>query len=299
MLYIKYVSRIDNSNTQDWHMVTVAEEVQRALQLASVNNGPPPPIIPPGPPSLPPNQSETSGPSMSPDHFGPLQMSPAFSVNSSHSCSKSLAKVKIEAPDVEESRGHQEDAGTGIGLGLGGNSSMVEEKKCLVQLERVAFVLKNTEQVQMRPGHMEEIRTKKIGTPGDLGPKKGKDGPTESPGRVQVKCDECGKYISKSGLLNHKRVVHRGEKPFKCTVGDCDKRFSEKIKLADHRRVTHGFPKLECKVDGCGSEFLLRSAADIHHRAHKIKAECDECGKSMSASHLSIHKKRVHGGNKP
>ena len=98
-------------------MVTVAEEVQRALQLASVNNGLHLPIIPPGTSSLcgPPNPSETSGPSMSPDHIGPLQMSPAFSVNSSHSCSNSLAKVKVEAVEVEEPRSHQEDAGTGTG----------------------------------------------------------------------------------------------------------------------------------------------------------------------------------------
>ena len=98
-------------------MVTVKEELERALQLASRNSGLPS-IIPPGLSSLcaPTNQSETSGPSMSPDHIGPLQMSPAFSVNSSHSCSNSLAKVKVEAVEVEESRGHQEDAYTWAGF---------------------------------------------------------------------------------------------------------------------------------------------------------------------------------------
>ena len=95
-------------------MVTVEEELERALQLSSGNvyNGFQS-ILPTGTSSLcaPPNPSETSGPSMSPDHIGPLQMSPAFSVNSSHSRSNSLAKVKIETVEVEELRSHQEDAG--------------------------------------------------------------------------------------------------------------------------------------------------------------------------------------------
>ena len=106
-------------------MVTVAEEVQRALQLASVNNcSPVPQIIPPGTSSLcgisnlhnPPNPSETSGPSMSPDPFVPLQMSPAFSVNSSRTYSDSLARVKIDVLEVKEPKGHEEDAGTETGL---------------------------------------------------------------------------------------------------------------------------------------------------------------------------------------
>ena len=103
-------------------MVTVAVEIERALQLASANNGPPVPIIiPPGNSSMcgpPTNPSETSGPSMSPDHIGPLRVSPAFSLNSSHSLSDSLTKVKIEAAnvEVEEPRGHQEDTSTELGL---------------------------------------------------------------------------------------------------------------------------------------------------------------------------------------
>jgi len=288
-------------------MVTVAEEVQRALQLASVNNGPSvPPIIPAVTSSLcppPPNPSDTSGPSMSPDCIGPLQMSPAFSVNSSHSSSNSLAKVKIEAQEVDELRGHQE----GAGIGTGGNGGMVEKRKCCVQLERVKVVLKDTEQVQKRPGHVEETTPKKVGTHGELGLKRAKHNFGElglkkakhqSSGEEKVKCDECGKSLSKESLLNHKRVIHR-EVPFKCQVGDCDKRFSNKLKLADHKRVMHGFPKLRCKVEGCDSEFLLHSESESHYRAHKIMTECDECGERISVNHLSTHKKIVHKGEKP
>jgi len=277
-------------------------------------------------------------------------MSPAFSLNSSHTYSDSLSKVKTE--EVEEPRGFQEDAG----IGTGGNGSMVEKMRCWVQLEQVEVVLKDTEQVQMSPGHMEETRPKKVGTLGELGPKhkQARPYPTEETpfkcwvgdcGKIlsgnralydhkrvhhgyrklkckvegcgsefllqrkfdnhrqnhqgKTECDECGKYLSKECLLDHKRVVHRGEAPFKCLVEDCDKRFSAKMRLADHKRVTHGFPKLKCKVEGCSSEFLLRSESESHHRTHKIMIECDECGKKMSANHLTTHKKIVHKGEKP
>ena len=295
--------------------MTVADELERAVQLSSgnLNNGLPP-IAPPGTSSLcgpPPNPAETSGPSLSPECIGPLQLSPAFT---SQSCSNSLAKVKVEALEVEEARGHQEDAGMGTGHFSnwfqiriinhiwhfpGGIRSMVEEKKCWVQLERVEVVLKNTEQIQMRPGNMEETRSKKTGTPGEFGPKKAKQDPTESRSMDKVKCDECGKYLSKACLMHHKRTVHRGEKPSKCWVEGCGIGFANSRALADHKRVNHGYPKLKCKVEGCGSEFLFQHASEAHSRTHESKSACDECGKRMSRHHLSTHKKLVHRGEKP
>ena len=176
----------------------------------------------------------------------------------------------------------------------------MEEKKCWVQLERVEVVLKNTvnvtEEAKMGPGHMEENK------PGELETKKAIQGPTESPRQSmnKVKCDECGKFLSsKKCLLMHRRTVHRGETPFKCWVGDCGKGFSNSRGLADHKRVNHGYPKLRCKVEGCGSEFLFQSASQNHGRTHEDKSECDECGKRMSKHHLSTHKKLVHRGVKP
>ena len=118
---------------------------------------------------------------------------------------------------------------------------MVEEKKCWVQLECVEVVLKNTEQVHMSPGHMEEDRSKTDGAPGELRLKKAKQGTTELSGRDKVKCDECGKFVSKKHLPKHKRIVHRGETPHKCTVEDCRMRFALPRGLSDHQRVNHGY----------------------------------------------------------
>ena len=145
---------------------------------------------------------------------------------------------------------------------------MVEKMRCWVQLEQVEVVLKDTEQAQISPRHMEETGPKKVGTLVDLGPKhkQARPQPTEGWGKEKVECDECGQYLSKERLLNHRRIAHRGETPFKCWVGDCGKILRSNRGLYDHKRVHHGFPKLKCKVDGCGSEFLRQHKFDKHRQ---------------------------------
>ena len=176
---------------------------------------------------------------------------------------------------------------------------MLKEKKCWVQLERVEVAMKNTEQVQTRPAHMEETRLKKVGPPGELELQKAKKHPNDALGRGKVKCDECGQSLSKNNLQRHRVVVHRGVAPYKCWVGDCGMRFASTSRLANHRRVNHGYPKLMCEVEGCGSEFLLRSQLHSHRKTHQGKTDCDECGKSIASSYLSTHMQLVHRGEKP
>jgi len=262
-------------------MVTVAEELDRALQLASgISDSST--SSPPGPPSLctPDDPLDTSGPSMSPDCIGPLQMSPAFSVNSSLSCSNSMVKVKDEAVEVEEPRKENQEE---TSIGTGGKSSLMERKICSVQLQRVAVVPKGTGQVQMRPGHMEEARSK-----------------MKSQGGVKVKCDECGKGMSPGHLSTHKKLVHKGEKPYECRVTDCTERFSRSAGLGDHRRTAHGYPKLKCKVEDCGSEFSVLCDLRNHHtREHYSKIQCTQCGKIVRKHTLHHHMKFVHGRERP
>ena len=88
--------------------------------------------------------------------------------------------------------------------------------------------------------------------------------------RVKVKCDECGKYLSEmKALLNHKSLVHRGENPISCKVNDCLKRLSSDSKLGDHMRKEHGFPKLKCKIEGCESEFSSINEFRRHQYTHQ------------------------------
>jgi len=276
-------------------MVTVAEELDRALQLASGTSGlstSSPPVTP----SLcrPSDPHDTSGPPMSPDHIGPLQMSPAFSVNSSLSRSNSLVKEKDEAVEEEESRDHQEETG------IGGKSSLMENKFCSVQLQRVA-VVPNTGQVQMRPGHIEETRSKKIGgARGEIGAKEAEQHSTKSQSRVKVKCDECGKEMRPSHLSRHKKLVHMGEKPYECRVNGCSERFSRSEGLGDHGRTAHGHPMLKCKVEDCGLEFsAVRDLRSHHIRAHYLEVECTQCGKIVKKHTMLYHMKFVHRGERP
>ena len=177
----------------------------------------------------------------------------------------------------------------------------MEKKLCSVQLQRVA-VVPNTEQAQMRQGHMEEARSKKTGgAPSELGPKEAEQQhPTKSQGRAKVKCDECGKRMSPSHLSTHKKLVHKGEKPYECRVTGCSERFSRSEGLGDHGRTAHGHPMLKCKVEDCGSDFSTVHDLRNHHvRVHYSKIECAQCGKIVRKHTLLNHMKFVHGKERP
>lgn len=126
--------------------------------------------------------------------------------------------------------------------------------------------------------------------------KKGRAHPCGPRSRDKVKCDECGMYLSKSCLLNHKRIAHRGEKPFCCKIDDCNERFHLESKLGDHKRKDHDCPKLKCKADGCESEFLVYNEFRRHQYTHQSQTmvECEECGKRLYLKSLWHHKKIVH-----
>ena len=109
---------------QGWHMVTVVEELERALQLASGGNlgnttaiGPlcPPgpdwtPVKPPGPCSLfgPPNPAPSPGSHTSYSSCNPTlpERTPALLLSSPniHQSTISLTEVKVKQVEVEELR---------------------------------------------------------------------------------------------------------------------------------------------------------------------------------------------------
>ena len=112
---------------------------------------------------------------------------------------------------------------------------------------------------------------------------------------MELKCDECHKYFFGKYLAFHKSVVH-GEDAFayKCKATGCVKSCLNLSELADHRRVAHGHAKLRCKIEDCGSEFLLYSELVGHCQTHQVKTKCDECGKMLSPNYIKSHKIRMH-----
>jgi len=273
---------------QGWHNITVAEELKRAVQIASgfqgtvntvkgtvntvegtsdavygtVTTGPP--LHPSSPESM--LDSSKTAHTSEPACLEQLSMSPAFSLNSSHSQSNSLSKVKLEPGD---------DFGAEIGT-----KSMQEATHCQLHFGQL-----KTESGDNELAGLQNVDTQDEKSPSHLHVPRSRD---------KVKCDECGLYLSKNCLLNHKRIVHRGEKPFCCKIDDCNERFHLAAKLGDHKRKEHNYPKLKCKAEGCESEFSLFNEYKRHQDTHQIMIECEECGKRLSQRYLREHKKLVH-----
>ena len=87
-------------------------------------------------------------------------------------------------------------------------------------------------------------------------------------------CSEEGcqkEFKSASGILKHKRSVHRGEKPFKCKEGQCGSSFNSGEDFNNHMRKLHGHPKLVCKVVDCMAEFHSAGSLRYHRQKHQEK----------------------------
>ena len=292
----------------------MTEELKRAVQIASGFQGTGSPLHHPCPSGMSLKTLHTSEPTSSPACIEQLSRSPAFSLNCSHSRSNNSPEVKLEpgctlvSAPVIEVPGHK--------------SSVQDSKNGWFQLGQVKTESKDDEQA----------RTRNIGVPDECAWEEECHSHLAVPqtlSRVKVKCDECGKYLSKKGLLNHKRAVHRGEKPAKvkcdecgrylsktcllthkrimhrgekpfcCKINDCNERFYLEAKLGDHKRKEHDHPKLKCKAEGCESEFLVFNEFKRHQNTHQTMVECEECGKKLIQKNLSEHKKFVHQKEKP
>merc|ERR1719391_1911191 len=104
--------------------------------------------------------------------------------------------------------------------------------------------------------------------------------------------------MSSSHISTHKKLVHRGEKPFACKVKDCRERFSRAEGLADHGRIAHGNPKLKCKIGDCDIEFSGYYDFRNHQRTHS-RIECTECGIRLLKESLSQHMRSAHHSERP
>jgi len=111
-------------------------------------------------------------------------------------------------------------------------------------------------------------------------------------------CCECRKVFSTgSAMRYHQRVVHSGDKPFKCDM--CEKAFNRKDTLESHLSSHSDLKPFMCSV--CGKQFGRRHIRDTHERRHKgeKKYACNMCVKRFMSSQQLKNHIRVHTGEKP
>jgi len=304
---------------QGWHNITVTEELKRAVQIA---NGLQEIVNTAERTASPFHHPCSSDISLTTLHtpkpcIEQLSRSPAFSLNSSQSRADNLPEVKLESAD-------QNDARKGCILVsdpvIKSPDSVQETKNGRFQLGQVKTESKDDEQVAPQiigvPDEcaLEEERHSHLPLPQNRATVKCEECGKylskhsllkhkkavhrgEKPDKVN--CDECGKYLSKTTLLTHKRIMHRGEKPFCCKINDCNERFHLESKLGDHKRKEHDHPKLKCKAEGCKLEFLVFNEFRRHQNTHQTMIECEECGKRLIQKNLQEHMKFVHQKAKP
>ena len=110
-------------------------------------------------------------------------------------------------------------------------------------------------------------------------------------------CYLCKVRFSHENLQSHFKNVHKGRKPFKCTV--CNKTFMMKRTLADHISTVHeGKNLLQCSH--CVKTFGYKTSLDDHiSKVHEGKSElhrvqCKLCDKVLSKNYMRDHVLTVH-----
>lgn len=108
-------------------------------------------------------------------------------------------------------------------------------------------------------------------------------------------CPFCGKMVSSSTMARHK-LIHTGERPFKCTLPECDKVFRSNSEVKRHVLLHHSTER-PYKCDVCGKGFIKICFLNAHARIHSGEKpfNCHICGKAfLKLYSMQRHKKLIH-----
>ena len=112
----------------------------------------------------------------------------------------------------------------------------------------------------------------------------------------KAQCPICGRLVKAAMLEVHvkKHQTH--------TCPECNKSFSSKYYLKEHRLSKHLNVRFTCPLAGCGkslaSRTVLKSHMDLMH-GDRQRHQCGQCDKSFSMRHdLAAHVRGSHEGKK-
>ncbi|XP_056221326.1 zinc finger protein 273-like [Seriola aureovittata] len=108
-------------------------------------------------------------------------------------------------------------------------------------------------------------------------------------------CPYCGKMVSATTLARH-ILIHTGQRPFKCTVSECDKYFRSTSEVKKHVLIQHTTER-PYKCDVCGKGFIKMCFLNSHAKIHSGEKPfvCHICGKAfLKLYSMQRHKNLVH-----
>ncbi|XP_069564878.1 uncharacterized protein [Brachyistius frenatus] len=108
-------------------------------------------------------------------------------------------------------------------------------------------------------------------------------------------CPYCGKMVSLSTMARHK-LIHTGERPFKCIVPECDKYFRSTSEVKRHVLIHHSTER-PYKCDVCGKGFVKMCFLNAHAKIHSGEKPyvCHICSKTFLKVYSMLrHKKLLH-----